>query len=73
LSRPFRFEEFWTKDPTCGDVIDVAWNLVVSGNPALCLVKKLNYTKTDLKNWNSLHFGNIQNKIKASLFKIDQA
>jgi hypothetical protein len=27
LSRPFRFEEFWTKDPTCGIVIAAAWKL----------------------------------------------
>jgi hypothetical protein len=26
LQRPFRFEEFWTKDPTCGLVIQAAWD-----------------------------------------------
>jgi hypothetical protein len=25
LPRPFRFEEFWTKDPSCGQVIEEAW------------------------------------------------
>ncbi|XP_062171088.1 uncharacterized protein LOC133876865 [Alnus glutinosa] len=25
LPRPFRFEEFWTRDPTCGSVIEEAW------------------------------------------------
>jgi hypothetical protein len=25
LPRPFRFEEFWTKDTSCGHIIEVAW------------------------------------------------
>jgi hypothetical protein len=71
LSRPFRFEEFWTKDPTCGLVIDAAWSSQIIGSPALCLVRKLTQTKTALKWWNKIHFGNIQEKIKSTLAKID--
>lgn len=69
--RPFKFEEFWTKDPSCQEVIDAAWQIVVSGNPAFCLIKKLKHTKLALKRWNSLVFGNIQNKIKSSMHQID--
>ena len=29
LARPFRFEEFWTKDFSCGQVIEVAWQKFV--------------------------------------------
>jgi hypothetical protein len=25
LPRPFSFEEFWSKDPSCGSIIEVAW------------------------------------------------
>ena len=72
LPKPFKFEEFWTLDPTCGLVIPTAWKHFVFGSPASCLVKKLNQTKAALKTWNHLHFGNIQSQIKSTLFKIDQ-
>ena len=72
LPRPFRFEEFWTKGPSCGLIIGAAWKLVVSGNLAFCLVKKLKHTQVALKRYNSLHFGNIQEKIKSTMTKIDQ-
>ena len=49
LPRPFKFEEFWTLNPSCGLVIVVAWKHFVSGSPAACLVKKLNQTKVALK------------------------
>jgi len=32
LPRPFRFEEFWTRDPMCGIVINEAWSTAVSGS-----------------------------------------
>jgi hypothetical protein len=41
LPCPFRFEEFWTRDPTCGVVINEAWSILVSGSPAFCLMKKI--------------------------------
>jgi hypothetical protein len=71
LPRPFRFEEFWSKDPTCGLVIDVAWKVPTIGSLAHCLVKKLLHTKASLKRWNYLHFGNIQAKIKSIMVKLD--
>jgi hypothetical protein len=72
LPRPFRFEEFWTKDPTCGAVIEAVWGFLVQGSPAFCLVKKLLKTKFSLLKWNRIYFGNIQTKIKSTLAKIDQ-
>jgi hypothetical protein len=60
LPRPFKFEEFWTLDPTCGLVIKTAWDRYIVGSSAACLVKKLAQTKVALKRWNKLHFGNIQ-------------
>jgi hypothetical protein len=37
MPRPFKFEEFWTYDPTCGLVIDAALKHFVSGSPVVCL------------------------------------
>jgi len=41
LPRPFRFEAFWTRDPTCGIVIDEAWSALIAGSPSFCLTHKL--------------------------------
>jgi hypothetical protein len=49
LPRPFKFEEFWTFDPTCGLVIAAAWKHFVTSSPVVCLVQKLDQTKTSLK------------------------
>jgi hypothetical protein len=71
LTRPFRFEEFWTKDPSCGSVIQEAWSHPISGSPGHCLVSKLMHTQKSLKKWNYKHFGKIQTQIKFISAKID--
>jgi exonuclease III len=48
LPRPFRFEEFWTCDPTCGIVIEEAWSSFIIGSPSYCFAKKLKLTKSAL-------------------------
>jgi hypothetical protein len=63
LPRPFRFEEFWTRDPTCGIVIEEAWSPFIDGWPSYCLTKKLKLTKTAIKFWNKHYFGNIKSKL----------
>jgi hypothetical protein len=71
LSRPFRFEEFWTFDSSCNSVISRAWVKNFNGTSDVILLKKLKATKTALKFWNSHHFGNIQEKISSSLRHLD--
>ena len=71
LPRPFRFEEFWFKDPTCENVVEVAWRIYFPNYLAACLSKKLNNTKLALLKWNSLHFGNIHKRIKDTLKTLD--
>jgi hypothetical protein len=65
LPRPFRFEEFWTKDSSCDQVIEAAWQEFVPHNSVFCLPKKA------LLKWNSLHFGNTHKKIKETLKLLD--
>ena len=48
LPRPFKFEEFWTKDSSCGQVIEAAWQKYVAPNPDFCLPKKLENTMVAL-------------------------
>jgi hypothetical protein len=71
LSRPFRFEEFWTKDLSCGHVIAATWKTFVPIHQDLCLPKKLENTKVASLKWNSLHFGNIHKQINETLKLLD--
>jgi hypothetical protein len=70
LPRPFRFEEFWTRDPTCGTVIKEASSSAIIGSPTYCLVRKLKNTnnkKRAIKFWNKHHFGNIRRTLDSTL------
>jgi hypothetical protein len=71
LPRPFRFEEFWTNDPSCKDVISSAWFPFVEGSPAFSLSKKLKATKVALKAWNKSSFGHIQSKVALLSSQLD--
>jgi hypothetical protein len=72
LPRPFRFEAFWTCDPTCEAIIQATWNQPVQGLPAQFLIRKQFHTKVSLIQWNSIHSGRIQRKIKSIKALIDQ-
>jgi hypothetical protein len=72
LPRPFRFEAFWTRDPTCGIVIDEAWSALIAGSPSFCLTHKLKITKAAIKYWNKHYFGNIKSKLDSTLSLLDK-
>lgn len=42
------------------------------GSPGFILSKNLKTTKHALKTWNTLHFGNIQQKIEATYCRLDK-
>ena len=71
LPRPFRFEEFWTYDSTCGSVISSAWNPCFPGSLHVVLSKNIKATKSALRSWNHHHFGNIQRRISSTLLQLD--
>jgi hypothetical protein len=71
LPRPFRFEEFLTRDPSCSNIISAAWSFYFPGSPAFMLSKKLKATKYALKNWNKFHFGHIQTRISSLTRQLD--
>jgi hypothetical protein len=56
LPKPFRFEEFWTRDPTYGIVIQEGWS-TIEGSSSYCLSKKLKFIKQSIKYWNKHYFG----------------
>lgn len=53
------------------EVISSRWEAHHIGSPAYILTKKLKATKVALKNWNTLHLGNIQNKITSLTHHVD--
>jgi hypothetical protein len=71
LPIPFRFEEFWTRDPMCGIVINEAWSTAVSGSSSSCLAQKLKITKKAIKYWNKYHFSDIKSKLDSTLLLLD--
>jgi hypothetical protein len=72
LSRPsLFFEEFWSRDPSCGVVIDEAWSTAVFSFPFFGLAKKLKHTKKAFKHWNKHFFGDIRTKLNSTLHLLD--
>lgn len=71
LPKPFRFEEFWTRDPTCDIVIQEAWSTPIEGSSSYCLSKKLKFTKQSIKYWNNHYFGDIRSKLDHTLKLLD--
>lgn len=60
LTVSFRFKEFWVFEPDCRAVIQLAWNQVCSGSPAMKLCNKICFLKVALKSSNRSRIGNIQ-------------
>jgi hypothetical protein len=71
LPKPFRFEAFWIRDPSCIDVVVNAWDTSWAGTPAFVLCSKWRNTKKAFIIWNRDHFGRIQSNIKAIMKDID--
>jgi len=71
LPKPFKYEEFWTRDLSSHTVIAGAWQFNPNGSAAFSLCRKFKATKAALKLWNTLHFGNIQKNIKHLLEQIN--
>jgi hypothetical protein len=71
LPKPFKFEEFWTRDLSSHTVIAGAWQFNPNGSAAFSLYRKFKAIKAALKLWNTLHFGNIQKNTKHLLEQIN--
>jgi hypothetical protein len=67
----FRFEEFWTHDPTCEVVIQEAWSTPFEGSSSYCFSNKLKITKQSIKYWNKHCFGDIRSKLGRTLKLLD--
>lgn len=45
LASPFRFEEFWVKEPDCLKVVSDAWLCHCVGSPTMRFCQKIRFTK----------------------------
>uniref|UniRef100_A0A803Q9B7 Endonuclease/exonuclease/phosphatase domain-containing protein n=1 Tax=Cannabis sativa TaxID=3483 RepID=A0A803Q9B7_CANSA len=54
---PFRFLDAWTRDPRCREVIQKAWELVVTGTRSFQLMSRLKESRKLLSKWNREVFG----------------
>ena len=57
LTRRFRFEVVWTKDPRCFEVINTAWSNEFGGSACFNLFRKQFHTTKAIKKWNRDTFG----------------
>ncbi|XP_050258890.1 uncharacterized protein LOC126703871 [Quercus robur] len=59
----FMFEEMWTREEGCREVIERAWD-PLDCNPELSIQKRLKCCQFQLQNWNCRVFGNVNKSLK---------
>lgn len=69
--KPFRFENFWTRDNTSWNVIFEAWNSSQTGSPAHRLIRKIWATRSALRRRNKACFGTIHTQIQQLRHQLD--
>lgn len=69
--KPFRFEDMWIRVSSIGSVVQEAWNKTNPHVTVSLLMSKIKNTKLALKQWNRIHFGNLQSSIKNLISFID--
>ncbi|KAG8375096.1 hypothetical protein BUALT_Bualt10G0064800 [Buddleja alternifolia] len=70
---PFRFEDMWTRDPSCHTTILESWNSLERGSPTFQLHSRLKNLRYHLIKWNKVHFGNCQERINIIRSLIERA
>ncbi|EXB93389.1 hypothetical protein L484_010717 [Morus notabilis] len=60
------FLDVSNQDPTCREVVKVAWETDVQGFESFKLAVWIGNVRSSLKQWNKLHFGHCQNQTQAS-------
>ena len=59
----FMFEEMWTREEGCREVVERAWD-PLDCNPELSIQKRLKSCQFQLQNWNRRVFGNVNKILK---------
>ena len=62
--KPFRFEEMWLSDNSCGEVVEAAWRSCVTRDPNRGIIGKIDKCGKDLAWWNYNVFGNVRRELR---------
>lgn len=74
--KPFRFFDMWAEHEDFLEVVRVAWDIHVTGDPIFTLVQKLKSVKWKLKKWSRESFGMVDKKVELlhnEMFQIQEA
>ncbi|XP_026384009.1 uncharacterized protein LOC113279533 [Papaver somniferum] len=63
LWKPFKFFKTWLHDRSCAAEVAKAWGKSVQGSPGHKLIKRLQFTRITLSNWNKTHFGDVNQNV----------
>ncbi|KAK1279157.1 hypothetical protein QJS04_geneDACA021350 [Acorus gramineus] len=70
--KPFKFFHAWLQHETFMGTLQAAWGISVSGTAMFRLAKKLQHTKSVLKEWNRVQFGRVQDMVSSSRHTLQQ-
>lgn len=62
--KPFRFIDAWTRDPSCGTIVQEAWSKIDNRGGRTTVVFRIRNTTRALQHWNKHSFGYCQSQIK---------
>ena len=71
FKKRFMFEEMWTRDEGCREVIEKAWD-PLNCNPDLLIQNRLSCCKEYLQDWNRRVFGNVNRVLKQKQKRLQQ-
>ena len=69
---PFRYQNYWSTFQPVTSAITKSWNLQTRGSFLFRLIRKLKYTKHELKLWTKSHTGNPFKSLTRNAFKITE-
>ena len=68
---PFRFQNFWKQYPQVLHMVKNTWSAPIPGTHMFRFMSRLRSIKLQLKPWVRSTFGNMQNKLRLNMEKID--
>lgn len=71
----FKFEEMWSSDTICGEIVEVAWTTSGGSDIDCNILTKVKQCSKDLEWWNKNVFGNVQLQLEENkkLLKLAEA
>jgi hypothetical protein len=71
--RSFKFEDFWTTDGECMEIIKTTWDSeVLGGTPMRAIQSKLASCQTALSRWSMRKFGNVKKLVLAKTKELEE-